>query len=801
MAPFNPEVSKTPTSNFINASQGSAPNKALGTLFETIGDVAQTYQKNKEVSDKKDLAKEVQAGVDALDTGIMGDVSLLDPMTNPESKKSVPAGISSSQRAIDRLKQAHEQGKLSDTNYIMQVAKLSKELRSKYPEYIDTVDDLISNATGTSTANMLRRELTSVWEKEAASASAEQKEKTKFYNEVLEAGYLSDPYILEVYKQASGGKDFNGADFNDKALRFAIGVRELEDKNVSREKDRLALAESQGKADSKDAIKVATTEAAVLRDRALYAAGSSFQTLQKNMQEMGKDGFDPTEKEALSQMLGRIELEMSMKADELTSGVDKQGRSYASLITNDSDRKAIRDVMLNPIATIRNALLNNETGVLTAIERDNKARTEFNNNKLLKEGDIAGLIGQAKLAWGDTRVNDALTAVAQDPTLKNATPEQKAVATKLLTMLQTGASLSEVLTTGVKDGSITDGSVAMSALTEHMKSIADPNVPMETKKEALTKLFADKEAGLLKEFSRQNPETLFNLYTNPSVLEAAKAAGVEDDMYSWSLKQANVLLAPLADQIYDSQVYSDTGGFSYDPGKKRFVIADAGANPRVNMNPVYANKDRAGKEAVGRMNRYLDKMEPILEANGDTVEAMLGSVFTGRDFKKMQKEGSIFTKFRDMFFKSIDESGAKNPTKQQGGGDTSPPPFVPGDRSEGGSRSWRNNNPGNIEFGNFAKSMGAIGSDGRFAIFPDYETGRKAKETLLFESKGYRGKTLEKAIAKYAPSSENNTLAYTNTVARAVGVPPDTLLAELNDDQRQAMLDAMQEVEGFKPGR
>lgn len=29
----------------------------------------------------------------------------------------------------------------------------------------------------------------------------------------------------------------------------------------------------------------------------------------------------------------------------------------------------------------------------------------------------------------------------------------------------------------------------------------------------------------------------------------------------------------------------------------------------------------------------------------------------------------------------------------------------------GGSRSWRNNNPGNLEYGKFAKQHGAIGTD------------------------------------------------------------------------------------------
>lgn len=118
-----------------------------------------------------------------------------------------------------------------------------------------------------------------------------------------------------------------------------------------------------------------------------------------------------------------------------------------------------------------------------------------------------------------------------------------------------------------------------------------------------------------------------------------------------------------------------------------------------------------------------------------------------------------------------------------------------------GSRNWRNNNPGNIEYGPFARSMGAIGTDGRFAVFPSYEAGRKAKEKLLFEGKGYRGKTLAQAISRYAPPSENNTSSYIAQVAKAAGVNPNTPLSQLTPVQRKAMLDAMERVEGFRAGK
>ena len=116
-----------------------------------------------------------------------------------------------------------------------------------------------------------------------------------------------------------------------------------------------------------------------------------------------------------------------------------------------------------------------------------------------------------------------------------------------------------------------------------------------------------------------------------------------------------------------------------------------------------------------------------------------------------------------------------------------------------GSRNWRNNNPGNIEAGAYARSMGAIGSDGRFAIFPTYEMGRTAKEKLIFEGGNYRALTLSQAINRYAPPVENNTSWYQSTVLNAVG-NVDKPMNEYTPGERLRILAAMERVEGFKPG-
>lgn len=75
------------------------------------------------------------------------------------------------------------------------------------------------------------------------------------------------------------------------------------------------------------------------------------------------------------------------------------------------------------------------------------------------------------------------------------------------------------------------------------------------------------------------------------------------------------------------------------------------------------------------------------------------------------------------------------------------------------TRSWRNNNPGNLVMGPFSRRNGAIGEAGlvpndehkklKFAVFPDYTTGRKAQATRLKEGDMYIDLSLNEFVRKY----------------------------------------------------
>jgi hypothetical protein len=96
-----------------------------------------------------------------------------------------------------------------------------------------------------------------------------------------------------------------------------------------------------------------------------------------------------------------------------------------------------------------------------------------------------------------------------------------------------------------------------------------------------------------------------------------------------------------------------------------------------------------------------------------------------------------------------------------------------------GSRSQRRNNPGDIVEGQFAQAHGALPPDGdRFAAWPTPETGYAAMRRLL--QIGYIGLTLEQALNKWAPPTENATSSYLAHVLTWTGMHADTVLTEAN---------------------
>jgi uncharacterized protein RhaS with RHS repeats len=117
----------------------------------------------------------------------------------------------------------------------------------------------------------------------------------------------------------------------------------------------------------------------------------------------------------------------------------------------------------------------------------------------------------------------------------------------------------------------------------------------------------------------------------------------------------------------------------------------------------------------------------------------------------------------------------------------------------GGTRAWRNNNPGNMRDTPFSQSHGSLGVSGGFAVFSNEQKGGDALGSLL-GTRTYQGLTIDGAINRYAPPNENNTANYQAIVRQQVGLPGDVGMNTLGDDEVGLVANAIRTVEGWTPG-
>lgn len=114
------------------------------------------------------------------------------------------------------------------------------------------------------------------------------------------------------------------------------------------------------------------------------------------------------------------------------------------------------------------------------------------------------------------------------------------------------------------------------------------------------------------------------------------------------------------------------------------------------------------------------------------------------------------------------------------------------------TRGIRNNNPGNLDYVPMWAKQGATretGNNGRFAAFATPEEGLRALAVQLKRYANAGEDSVYKIIKKYAPETENNTIAYMNSVARDIGTG---IHGRLNFSDPQVMEKMMRAIIKFE---
>lgn len=112
-------------------------------------------------------------------------------------------------------------------------------------------------------------------------------------------------------------------------------------------------------------------------------------------------------------------------------------------------------------------------------------------------------------------------------------------------------------------------------------------------------------------------------------------------------------------------------------------------------------------------------------------------------------------------------------------------------------RGVRNNNPLNIRI-SMDKFVGEVrpSQDKKFKQFDTMAHGyRAAFRVLRTYINNYKCDTIRKIISRWAPATENNTLAYVMTVSDRAGISPDAPISADNREMMVRIVAAMSYVE------
>jgi hypothetical protein len=206
VAAFNPEVQPTQDPNYIGWSkpiEQPQPNKALGSLLDSSGDIFDTAVNLADTSIKHNVEDQAHTAIDAesnqFTAALQGTARQLGLLGDKPA--SVPNAVSSGIDNINSLSQAKAAKNLPQIYYDGRIMSITKDLRSQYPGYRDYIDSKVSEITEKDPANPYRRAL-----QQSINTSIEdaKSERNKIQTQLIDN--LGQPGMFSVYQGYMSGK-------------------------------------------------------------------------------------------------------------------------------------------------------------------------------------------------------------------------------------------------------------------------------------------------------------------------------------------------------------------------------------------------------------------------------------------------------------------------------------------------------------------------------------------------------------------------------------------------------------------
>ena len=558
-------------------------------------------------------------------------------------QSDLPPDVQRAEVKMGRLRQAYNQGKLSDTAYYSQLTAGVKRLKSRYPGYSNEVDKIIQSVAGVRPANALRNALLSEIK---ADEKAQSKTNNDFYKFVTNQGnsralmgafpdIFTNPEAYDepherakVYQSVA---KYNGI-MGEKALikeNLSVDKAQYEaNKTVIDQKLNQVLAKES-----------ATFISGMQRIVERSLGGKDFMTVMTNMAS-GKIKPKPEE---LEQMRTQISVMRDEVANRLATDLSE---STNGLMSPDEINKKVSAALVSADRIIAN-LGSGDTDL---------AGIEARVTKTQNENDIAvwsklnpGLALMATLSQKFPAIRDGLST---NPLWNNQMSEIDGTISLMITDRVTQGeelaktlstlSTSDLLTPGQK-GSATKTSIDMMSVM-----LSDAGTSPEGFKEVFDSVYG--QGDIFQNIATDNQMGVYTKLTNPQITARVMATGdqgVIDQYYDWSVGQLR-RIGKFREMAGDLSVVENTRDFlnvevSEDGRMNIFIDEDKFTNWAQGTNPLAKREMMSSLKKtvdnVSAVNKTFTSLGPIIKGAGKPVSETLQAVLadTGIDLQAREE--------------------------------------------------------------------------------------------------------------------------------------------------------------------
>lgn len=623
MAEFNPFVPQPNIPDWTNAPGRLIDASGLGDIFaRTATTAANIFKEEKGKYDENKLYESADAAAEA------GRVESL------AKAAGIPEGVAKAMKRADLYEKAFKSGRFSEGSFYSKLDVWSKEMRTKYPQYRDIIDQQIARVTGRTTANLEMDAVRRQYEADQSARSSSASQNEKFLEQHTE--FLSPEEVIRI----------RNGDPASEALKTKAIILKGDQARLQQD---WKLLEQDQKAGAIQAAPVLSQTVANIQ-RAFYLGaidkgGGTLQTLRQTINRMREGGFTPEETAQAEQMIAEAKLNLQQQWIAATTTPGESGKSLQDYFASDPTAWNAQKSKLDEMAGSLDGLLTGKSGIFewnatmeaaSVNQRAAKLKDQMGADAYNGYKAIVDLVGpdQANVVYtnlvgtqGDP-IQDAMTQLVFGKAIQTG---DIGTATE-----QLAASVDESLRPAFNHG-------ARAGVEAIAKTAFDSNLPIEARQKAFSTLVTDSENKFIRQLKdtpdntgRSSREKFFLKMTSPEMEQTAKELGMDKEYTKWVKNTSPALMATVVEEVNATNVNTKLVDISFNPNT---LQAEVTLNKTLVKDPAKLTKwlqqARTGKplwmtdvpqdisyQDLGQLKVGLDAVQKLNMINGALTRAL-----------------------------------------------------------------------------------------------------------------------------------------------------------------------------------